>query len=155
MKQIQNFVTRVKQQSGINNHMTLEELKIQCEENSSTPIDKDVPFIVAYDVSNERKVCIVWSTKKLLRLQHSATNICVDGTYKIMSLNWPILVNKLIFQKFIILNFSVVVFRVSNSRFHCTAIQLHCTAIQRKFAFPLYSDRLGKQRRCADLCKIF
>ena len=90
MKQIQNFVTRVKQQSGINNPMTLEELKIHCEET-----DENVPYIVGYDVSNERKVCIVWSTKKLLRLQHSATNICVDGTYKLTSLNWPILVNKL------------------------------------------------------------
>ena len=92
MLQIQNFVAYEKRKSGINDPMTLEELKIHCEENSSTPIDENVPFIVGYDVSNERKVCVVWSTRKLLRLQHSATNICVDGTYKIMSLNWPILV---------------------------------------------------------------
>jgi hypothetical protein len=91
MSQVQNFVAREKRKSGVNKPLSKEELRQYCEENSQQPDDRNQPFVIGSVIGEQ--IFVGWSTRKLLAMQHNSTNICVDATYKIVLLNWPILVS--------------------------------------------------------------
>jgi len=93
MSQVQNWAAYEKRKSGLNAPMTLEELRAYCVLNSAEPEDENEPYIIGYKAEIQEEICIVWSSKKLIQLQHKSHTFSVDGTYKLMSLNWPILVN--------------------------------------------------------------
>jgi muramidase (phage lysozyme) len=93
MRQVQNWASHEKRIRGLNASMSLEELRAYCESNSAEPEDENEPYVIGYKAETQKDLCIVWSSKKLIQLQHKSHTFSVDGTYKLMSLNWPILVN--------------------------------------------------------------
>jgi hypothetical protein len=100
MKQIQNFVAYEKRKNSINKPLSVEELRQYCVANSEQPADENKPFVAGFKISGPDQVCVVWSTKKLLEKQRNNITFCVDATYKITSINWPIMVSHILYSYF-------------------------------------------------------
>ena len=91
--QIQNFVAYHKRTVGINARMNEAELREFCAQHSTQPAAMDQPYIVYHSITSAKDVFILWSTPHLLAKQRNfQPNFCIEGTYKITSLNWPVLV---------------------------------------------------------------
>ena len=92
MKEVQNFVKRERNKLGLNDRMTLEELKQIAANLSEEPEDEHQPYVFASRFDSQCTF-VAWTTKRLLCEQRKSKILVVDGTFKINSLRWPILVS--------------------------------------------------------------
>uniref|UniRef100_A0A915DZH0 Cathepsin propeptide inhibitor domain-containing protein n=1 Tax=Ditylenchus dipsaci TaxID=166011 RepID=A0A915DZH0_9BILA len=103
VEQIQNQKAYRARQRGFTNTLTIEELQEYYNQHKAIPGDEDESFVVAFEErtiltneSGEMKVVtqfvMVFSTVRLLRRQVFWPVMQVDGTYKLMTLNYPLLV---------------------------------------------------------------
>uniref|UniRef100_A0A915DW58 Uncharacterized protein n=1 Tax=Ditylenchus dipsaci TaxID=166011 RepID=A0A915DW58_9BILA len=103
IKQIHNQKAYNAKKRGFSDTLSLEDLQKYYDDHKEIPADEDQSFVVAFRHTvfivqeNEEaravsKFIMVISTPKLLRRQVQWPVIQVDGTYKLMTLNYPLLV---------------------------------------------------------------
>lgn len=83
---------REKAKQGYNRAITVEELKVYAQKNSSVPVDKNTAYVIFSNIEGPQKFCIVWTTLKLAEEQQKWKIIHVDATYKILSYGFPMMV---------------------------------------------------------------
>jgi hypothetical protein len=77
----------------LNRPISLEQLRDYCVQQSAEPAEPHTPFVVAHRTEAADRIVVIWTTKHLLSAQRQWKTLAIDGTYKINTLNWPILVS--------------------------------------------------------------
>jgi hypothetical protein len=103
LKQVQNFISYERRKIGQAEPVTIENVQCYADEHKELPGDENKAFVVDFKRDIERVGCkeeqrfvLVWSTKKLMRLQRHSRSIQLDGTYKLLWHGFPVLVSLLI-----------------------------------------------------------
>uniref|UniRef100_A0A915DYE7 FLYWCH-type domain-containing protein n=1 Tax=Ditylenchus dipsaci TaxID=166011 RepID=A0A915DYE7_9BILA len=101
LKQIKNYKTWLGIQEGFTAALSLDDVQKMYEEHKDIPQNEDEPYCSGFgkqevpvkDGDKEWQFYLIFTTKRLMKLQHLSFILQVDATYKLNLVGYPVLVS--------------------------------------------------------------
>jgi hypothetical protein len=81
--QVENFVSRLRKKKTSSEPMTTADLVKYIAAHSALPDNEDGVFVPGFMPYEREHFVVVWSTLKLIDIQHSSNFLATDATYKL------------------------------------------------------------------------